>query len=365
MVLGSGSTSTVYLATHLPLGRDVAIKKFSPEFKAKESDLARRFQREAAMWARFSHENLIYLYDYRFVKDNQYIIMEYCHGTDLRDILDQRPILPIEVAAGIVYQLLQALEYLHQSGIIHRDLKPANIFIKSDGVVKLMDFGISRSQEMDSMTMPGSIIGTPAYMSPEQSMGHMIDVRTDIYSLGVLLFEMLDGRKPYASEIISDLIQEIAAGKHLKFTKSIPRKWKSWIYGCMEFYAEDRPQSCTQMRVWLEKFFIEQNIISPKRKIQDFLVQNELISQEKNLFPNNFSESTAKGPLKEAFRSISTQEFVADDFPWFWMIFTIGFIIMMFIAFSVYPERAQEALDIVLDPGRWSKTGHEIIQSII
>ena len=346
-ILGSGSTSTVYLATHLPLGRNVAVKRFAPDNSLRETTLAKRFRREAAMWAQFSHENLIHLYDYRSTKNHQYIIMEYCHGTDLREVMDAIPVLPLQVSAAIAYQVASALEYLHDHGIIHRDLKPANIFVKGDGVVKLMDFGISFSVEMDSITLPGSIMGTPAYMSPEQATGKKVDTRADIYAFGVMLFEMLDGRKPYRSEIIADLVAEVASGKHLSLSKRVPKKWKTWIYQCMEYRTENRPASSTEMRLWLEQYFVDERIVSPRRVVQEFLHKNELVTQEVRLFTEELAELTKDGVFREAFTQhtmmMGRAAFDRDDdgFPWFWMFFTIGLIMILFMAFLMYQERPE------------------------
>ncbi|MCB0307763.1 MAG: serine/threonine protein kinase [Bdellovibrionales bacterium] len=340
-VLGSGSTSTVYLATHLPLGRNVAIKHFSPEFKTKEEDLAKRFRREAAMWAQFNHENLVHLYDYKQINNNQYIIMEYCHGIDLREVMDRIPILPLPTTASIIYQLVRALEYLHRHGIIHRDLKPANIYIKRDGVVKLMDFGISRSVDMESMTIPGSIMGTPAYMSPEQATGKEVDLRTDIYALGVMMFELLDGRKPYKSEIIVDLIAEVAQGHRLKMTADVPRKWKQWIYECMSYNPELRPLGSVEMRLWLEKYFHDHQIIFPQQIVKDFIAINKIVTEETQLFEHGMIQPSSEHLNPQGFSNYAfSNGFKARmyTFPWFWLFFVCGIIVLTFMYLILNPE---------------------------
>ena len=341
-VLGSGSTSTVYRAVQLTLGRDVAIKRFAPHNSTHEYDLSERFKREAAIWAHLSHENLIHLYDYKQTQNAQYIILEYCHGLDLRELLDRAIRLPPLLVACIIHQVASALEYLHRFGIVHRDLKPGNIFIKSNGTVTLMDFGIAFSKEFKALTVPGSIMGTPAYMSPEQAMGKSVNGQSDLYSLGVLMFEMLEGFKPYKSVNLKELIQEVSKGRHKRLSMRIPYSLRGFVHKCMRKNPKRRPPSAANGRVFLEKFIHGRNVSQPRLYIQSYLVRNKHVNEIQQLFPDGLQEKTVKGPLADAFASISAKVEWKNKYQSISSIVLISIIALLSIGIGIflylYPE---------------------------
>lgn len=286
-VLGSGSTATVYLANQISLNREVAIKRFSPESYGENVDLSARFNREAAIWAHLSHENLVHLYDYIKTKKAQYIVLEYCHGLDLRELMDKSVRIPLDISVCIIYQIACALEYLHNYNIIHRDIKPANIFVRSDGNIKLMDFGVSFCAELESFTIPGSIMGTPAYMSPEQALGkENIDARVDIYSLGVVWFELLEGFKPFKSGTLEKLLKEVAQGQHIKLSRRFSWSQRNLIHQCMKKDPNQRPDSAKKIRHWCERYFKKNNISNAKIHLQNYLLKEGHVKEVKKLFPN-------------------------------------------------------------------------------
>lgn len=196
--LGTGGMATVYKAVQKSLDRQVAIKELKRAYHA-DDQIVRRFERESQVAASLQHENIVHIYDY-WKKPTYCIVMEYVDGANLADVIEKIGALPIDVGIMIAIQVCNALDYAHMRGLIHRDIKPSNIMIKRNGEVKLMDFGIAQSRNLESLTIPGTLIGTPAYMSPEQVLGQHLDTRSDIFSFGIVLYELFTGVKPFADE---------------------------------------------------------------------------------------------------------------------------------------------------------------------
>ncbi|MBI3610164.1 MAG: protein kinase [Nitrospirae bacterium] len=194
--IARGGMGVIYKAIHTTLNRRVAIKVLHPQYSG-DSAFLKRFQREARAMARLDHENIIRVFDVAEDQGSQYIVMEYFQGKDLKQlILEKGRFLP-EDALAFAVQVASALSYAHSQGIVHRDIKPGNIMVDGRGRVKIADFGIAAATDEISVTATGQIIGTPEYMSPEQARGEHLDGRTDLYSLGMVIFEMLNGQTPY------------------------------------------------------------------------------------------------------------------------------------------------------------------------
>ena len=240
--IGSGGMAVVYRAVQEPLGRMVAIKALKPSI-AVDSQFAKRFEREAHFMASLQHENILHVYD--FIKDGRsmYIIMEYVRGIDLYDLLERTPVLPVEVASIIALSVARALDYAHFRGIIHRDIKPANVMISHQGEVKLMDFGIARDDTLTDLTETGTGLGTPSYMSPEQILGDKLDFRSDIFSLGIVLYQMITGRKPFVEDDARTVMQKIRLDRYTqprKLNQVVPRTLERILARCMEKMPANR-----------------------------------------------------------------------------------------------------------------------------
>jgi len=224
--LGAGGMGEVYRARDLRLDRNVAIKVL-PDQLANDLDRLTRFEREAKTLASLNHPNVAGIYGVEEQDGRKYLVLEYVEGQTLAERLDRGP-LPIDEALEVCTQIAAGVEAAHEAGIIHRDLKPANTKITPEGKVKVLDFGLAKVSEgsssssshqaetitspayqRQSPTMPGVILGTAAYMSPEQARGRSIDKRTDIWSFGVVLYECLTGANPFVGETVTDSIGAI------------------------------------------------------------------------------------------------------------------------------------------------------------
>jgi serine/threonine protein kinase len=214
--LGAGGLGEVWLAMDTELAREVALKFLSPEL-AEDSDQARRFRQEARAASSLNHPNLVTIFDIAEFDGRQLIAQEYIPGRTVRDALAAGP-FKIETVLEIATQIAAGLGAAHAAGIVHRDIKPENIMIRPDGVVKVVDFGIARFTDeaalsghlpSSRLTQPGIIVGTARYMSPEQARGLPVDGRSDIFSLGVVLYEMVTGVAPFTGGTPSDVLAAI------------------------------------------------------------------------------------------------------------------------------------------------------------
>src|SRR3989475_1347471 len=220
-LIGRGGMGEVYRARDTKLKRDVAIKILPDEF-SRDADRVSRFQREAEVLALLNHPNIAAIYDLQEANGSRYLVLELIEGETLADRIARGPI-PVEEALDIAKQICEALEVAHEKGIVHRDLKPGNVKIQPDGKVKVLDFGLAKALESGPVnatlsnsptlsmaaTNAGVILGTAAYMSPEQARGRTVDKRTDIWSFGCVLFEILTGQPLFGGETVSDTIARI------------------------------------------------------------------------------------------------------------------------------------------------------------
>ena len=211
--IGAGGMGEVYQAHDTKLGRDVAIKVL-PEAFAHDADRLSRFQREAKMLAALNHPNIATIFGLEHSDGVQYLVMELVSGETLQERVKRDGAVPVEEALVIAKQIAEALEAAHEKGIIHRDLKPANVKVTSEGKVKVLDFGLAKAFAGDTSTedmgnsptlsmaatMQGVILGTAAYMSPEQAKGKAVDKRTDIWAFGAVLYELLTGKQAFHGE---------------------------------------------------------------------------------------------------------------------------------------------------------------------
>ncbi|MDO9220652.1 MAG: serine/threonine-protein kinase [Thiobacillus sp.] len=208
-MLGQGAMGTVYKAVDPLIERTVAIKTINLNLSKEErAEFEERFYREAKSAGRLSHANIVTIYDVGETDDIAYIAMEYLEGESLREVLDSGVVLPLEMISKIAARIASALNYAHENNVVHRDIKPANIMITSSRDVKIMDFGIAQIPT-GSRTQLGTVLGSPKYMAPEQVAGQPTDGKTDIFALGVVLYEMLTGATPFNGDNLSAIMYKI------------------------------------------------------------------------------------------------------------------------------------------------------------
>jgi eukaryotic-like serine/threonine-protein kinase len=261
--LGAGGMANVYLAEDQELGRRVAIKILN-ERHANDEQFVERFRREAKNAAALSHPNIVSIYDRGEAEGTYYIAMEYVDGRSLKELIVSRGPAPLTVAVEYARQILSALRFAHRHGIVHRDIKPHNALVDAEGRVKVTDFGIARAGA-SQMTEAGSIVGTAQYLSPEQARGTNVDQRSDVYSLGIVLYELLTGSLPFNG----DTPVEIAM-KHLSTLPEppsvrradIPRDLDLIVMRALAKDPEDRYQSAEEMDADLERF-LRGSAVSP------------------------------------------------------------------------------------------------------
>jgi serine/threonine protein kinase len=271
--IGTGGMGTVYRATHLGLERPVAVKIIKPEFAA-DPDVAERFLREARTMARLRHPHAAMIFDAGNLPDGRhFIIMEFVEGATLSEALAREGRFSPERAVKIAVEICDVLEEAHQLGIIHRDLKPSNIMLNERGV-RVLDFGVAKvlassaeSTATHASTGSGQIVGTPRYMSPEQCLGQRVGARSDLYSLGVLLYEMLAGRPPFIDVLPSAVLvkQATAAPPPLpKLRQDIGRPLALAVHTLLAKLPEDRPRTASDVRALLEKSLVQPERILPE-----------------------------------------------------------------------------------------------------
>ena len=279
--VASGGMAVVYRAVQDPLGRTVAIKALKSS-AAMEENVVTRFEREAKSLASLQHENIIHVYDFHRERGAMFIVMEYVQGIDLYDLLEKCGRLPYDVAAIICMQVARALDYVHYRGIVHRDIKPANVMISRQGGVKVMDFGIARDTSFGDLTEAGTGIGTPAYMSPEQVLGDKLDARSDLFSLGVVLYQMVTGKKPFVEDEKRSAMHKIRLEKHVgarKLNPEIPRELERIIDKSLEKQPRDRWRSAQHMVMALERFLAKHVEINHHARLVLFMRSQNVITE--------------------------------------------------------------------------------------
>lgn len=222
-LIGGGGMANVYLARDIILDRDVAVKVLRPDFSDDE-EFIRRFHREAQAATSLNHPNIVSIYDVGEEGNILYIVMEYIDGTTLKQYIQKNGPLSNEESVNIMIQLTSALAHAHENHIVHRDIKPQNILIDENGVVKITDFGIAVALTSTTITQTNSFLGSVHYLSPEQARGGMATKKSDIYSLGIVMFELITGRLPFFGESAVSI-----ALKHLQNNTPSPKRWNPAI----------------------------------------------------------------------------------------------------------------------------------------
>jgi TolB-like protein/tRNA A-37 threonylcarbamoyl transferase component Bud32/lipoprotein NlpI len=279
--IGEGGMGEVYKAEDTKLKRTVALKFLSPEL-IRDTDAKERFIQEAQAAAALDHSNICTVHEINEVRGKTYITMAFVKGQNLKDKIKSGP-FKLDDAIGIITQIAAGLQEAHENGIVHRDIKPANIMITHKGQAKIMDFGLAKLTGIEDITRSASIMGTAAYMSPEQAKGEKVDRRTDIWSLGAVLYEMIAGERPFKGEVYQTVIYAILKEEPealTSFRADIPKNIERAIRKCLEKDRARRYQVIEDFIDDLEKPFVDIESYSPREK-SIVVLPFEYISPEK------------------------------------------------------------------------------------
>ncbi len=372
-LIGHGGMGAVYVAQQMRPRREVAVKVLLPSLlvdQASRIDFLARFRREADAIAALDHINIIPIYEYGEQEQVAYLVMPYITGGSLHQVLQKRRVLPFNEILSIIEQAAAALDYAHAKGIIHRDLKPANILFHSDGRVVLADFGLAKmlGSEIDpykpsALTNTGAVIGTPEYLSPEQAAGQPLDQRSDIYSLGIMLYQMLTGRVPFsgATPVATAMQHALSAPPSLtQLNPMIPPAIEAVVLKALAKKREQRYESAGQLAQALSVALTSPSTISmqapqpPPEKSSQLLTPMILTSEGIRSEPLassthravtmvdmfNGTNTQASSPSKRQFRSFSTHTPVKPTprparRSWQAAIFAVIFILLLLIGGSV------------------------------
>ncbi|MBS4217797.1 Stk1 family PASTA domain-containing Ser/Thr kinase [Bacillus sp. FJAT-49711] len=339
-MIGGGGMANVYLAHDMILDRDVAIKILRLDF-AHEDEFIRRFQREAQSATSLTHENIVSIYDVGEEKDIYYIVMEYVNGMTLKQYIQYYHPIPIEHTIDIMKQLTSAISHAHQNHIVHRDVKPQNILIDHHGHVMITDFGIAMALSATSITQTNAVLGSVHYLSPEQARGGMATKKSDIYSLGIVMFELLTGRLPFSGESAVSI-----ALKHLQSDTPSPRRWNPDIpqsvenivlkstakdpfvrYESTDEMARDLDTALDADRMNEAKFTIPEDIDATKA-IPIITADNDPSISDKTVLHKKEKDKKSKHPDKKPKRK--------KKWPWVIGIFlTLMLLSLMFVMYGL------------------------------
>ena len=285
--IGSGSISTVYKAIQEPLGRTVAIKALKTTI-ATSSPFAAHLEREARLLGELSHPNIALLLQFQKTESQMYLVIEYVDGHSLSKLLAKKPKLRPEGAAAIGADIARGLAHAHDRGVVHRDVKPPNVLLSKRGEVKLVDFGIAQKERMPSLDEPleradeSAAFGTPAYMSPEQILGEYVDARSDMFSLGVVLYQMLAGARPFDAEDPSDPNGRRATAQRIRRDPpkplrarepEVPRALERIVMRLLEKLPADRYASAATVAEQLDDFVLATTSSPPRQLVTRALIE--------------------------------------------------------------------------------------------
>ncbi|WP_281164861.1 Stk1 family PASTA domain-containing Ser/Thr kinase [Liquorilactobacillus sicerae] len=319
--LGEGGMANVYLARDLILHRPVAVKLMRLDLRDDAASI-RRFQREAISLTKLSHPNIVSIYDVGEDNGMQYLVTEYVEGTDLKNYIAEKFPIPFEKVVNIMAQILAAVAHAHAHEIIHRDLKPQNILINRQGHVKITDFGIALASG-DSLTQTNTLMGSVHYLSPEQARGSVVTKQSDLYSLGIILFELLTGQVPFQGETAVSIALKHSQSQMpsvRKLNPAIPQALENVILHATAKDLHNRYQTAQEMADDLK------TVLSPARKNEARWQPQDLDDETKLLEPLDSTKKTTKKTPKKPVKKIKKKLLI------FGIIFAVFLLILLILA---------------------------------
>jgi len=294
--LGAGAIATVYLATQEPLARKVAIKALKSTIPPS-STFATQLEREARVLSGLSHPNIVLLLDYVKSETQMYLVLEYISGFSLSELLAKKPKLRPEMVAAIGAEVAQGLAHAHERGVIHRDVKPANVILSRQGEVKIVDFSIAHRERLPSADEPAAFdqstpaqgtsqtaFGTPAYMAPEQLLGEAVDARSDLFSLGVVLYQLLSGVRPFErpgeKRAPAHAARTSPAVQLRQRAPDVPRAIERVVMRCIEKHPADRPMSADAVAEELIAYVRSRTELPMRELVRGALASARLVAGE-------------------------------------------------------------------------------------
>jgi len=279
---GSGGMANIFKAIQLSLDRPVALKIMHPHFHANDTFVA-RFENEAKRAAMLQHENIVSIIDYGCDGGEYYIAMEYIDGTNLAEIIRKQRKMPLEIALHICHQIAEGLKYAHGMGLIHRDIKPGNIMLSYDGRVMITDFGIAKAPGDLTITSTGQVIGSPSYMSPEQAAGRPTDHRSDLFSLGIILYEIIAGERPFKGDNYQSLVASIMSDSPTslqEFRIDVTREIDDLVQKSLIKVADSRYQCAEDLSEAILAQFSKFKIPNPRKMITEYLKNPHKVTEK-------------------------------------------------------------------------------------
>ena len=308
--IGSGGTSDVYLAQDIKLNRRVAIKILAKTY-AFEKNFVARFKKEAQILARLNHPNIVAIYDWGQFEDSYFICMEYAEGQSLEEIIDKQGILSPSITAKYAIQICNALEAAHYNDLIHRDIKPQNIIVAPDGIVKVTDFGIAKSLIEDN-TKTINILGTSYYISPEQAQGKILSYSTDIYSLGIVMYEMLTADLPFRGENSIEISLKHINERPLRpsiLVRGTPVQIEKIIMYCLQKNPQNRYENVSALKDDLQNFLGNKTLSIEKTQKEESSISGKPLINKINFFKKEPRRTGKNFPyLKEDREEISLKK---------------------------------------------------------
>jgi len=285
--LGSGGMGVVWLARQESLDRPAVLKRIRPELRENQ-ELAERFRREAQTAAAIHHPNVVAVYDRFVCRGHEYIAQEYVDGADLSTVMQRYGALPPQVASMILLEVVRGLEAIHAQGTVHRDLKPQNIIVGRGGEVKIADFGLALDARASSLTQPGVMLGSPPYMPPEQMMGERVDARCDLFSLGVIFYELLTNKLPYPEPEENEtesLLKKMRKERYLPMrnhVRGLPMYLRRIVRRCLRANPRKRTASAAEIRRRLERELGRPSPIDMRRRLAGWLWEHQVFETRSN-----------------------------------------------------------------------------------